>query len=324
MRILVTGGCGFIGSAVVRLAVERGDQVLNLDRRRKSQLIPALVPIAGREGYARIEADIADRGLIRAMLREFAPDAVIHLAACGEDDPTRLFDGEAGGAFSVLEASRSYFEKLSGNARDRFRIVHAVHAQSDIPETPTPAQAMRAGAAAMMESWSHAHGLPLATCVAGEVFGPWQPNTSFFARLVGSILHGRSLVLGAGGETVRDWLPIRDFASGILRCAEAAPPLSRFDFSVGAERADIDLARSVCSLLDERSPLPNGASWAGLISTEGDASTASPGPMLDCTEAERDLGWEPLGFHAGLDRLLTWSLASLAAQAARRPAIAAE
>src|SRR5688572_15418542 len=102
MRVLVTGGCGFIGSAVVRLAVERGDQVLNLDRRRKSTPAPALAPVAGKPGYARLEADIADRSLARAILREYKPDAIIHLAASEEADPNRLFDSEVGGAFSIL------------------------------------------------------------------------------------------------------------------------------------------------------------------------------------------------------------------------------
>ena len=87
MRVLVTGGCGFVGSAVVRLAVERGDHVLNLDRRKKSVAIPSLGAAVQREGYARLEADITDRAMIKAILREFSPDAVIHLAACGDDDP---------------------------------------------------------------------------------------------------------------------------------------------------------------------------------------------------------------------------------------------
>jgi dTDP-glucose 4,6-dehydratase len=119
-------------------------------------------------------------------------------------------------------------------------------------------------------------------------------------------------------------LPIRDLASGLLCAAQAAPPQSRFDFSVGAERRDIDLAESVCGLMDERSPLPAGASWSSLLATEGDASQASHGPMLDSVEAERDLGWRPQGFHSGLERLLSWALASQAASQARRTPVAAE
>jgi dTDP-glucose 4,6-dehydratase len=270
-----------------------------------------------REGYARLEANIADRALIRAVLREFAPDAVIHLAASTEEDNDALFDGEIGGAYSVLEAARCYHERLSGDVRERFRIVHAERAESDIAEALSRQQAARGAASALMERWSRANGLPLVTCVAGEAFGPWQSHTSFFARLLTYLLHEQPIALRDAGETVRDWLPIRDFASGILLAAEVAPAGSRIDFSVGAERRDVDLAEFVCGMLDERMPRPSRP-WASLLTLEGAATSAGAGPMLDQTEAERLLGWQPTGFHAGLERLLNWAIASHEAAVARR------
>ncbi len=320
MRVLVTGGCGFVGAAVVRLAVERGDHVLNLDRRKKSIVVPALGNTAHREGYARLEADVTDRAMIRAIVREFAPEAIIHLAASSDDDPGAMVDGEIGGAFGVLEAARQYYERLDGEKKARFRIVHVERAEGDVPVKLSRSHAAQAAASALFDRWARANDLPLVTCVAGEAFGPWQSQSSFMARLVSSLVHQQPFQLEMAGETVRDWLPVRDLALGLLRAAEVAPAQSRFDLSVGAERRDIDIAESVCSLLDERMPMADGALWSSLLVAEGTGAGAPAGPMLDAMEAERELGWEPTGFHAGLDRLLSWALASHAASQARRAA----
>jgi dTDP-glucose 4,6-dehydratase len=323
MRVLVTGGCGFLGAAVVRQAIERGDHVLNLDRRRKATPCPQLGNTNGAKGYARIETDVSDRMLMRSIFREFKPDAVIHLAAAGEEkDDARIYDSEVGAAFSVMEASRAHLGTLQGEARKKFRIVQAVRADSDVGSSGkiTPHDAARVCALQLIESWSHAQELPLVTCVAGDVFGPWQRDDTLMSQLVAGLLRTSKAQLTHGGAIMRDWLPLRDFADGILCAAQAGAPLSRIDFSAGAERRDIELADALCALLDIRSPLPNDASWSSLVEIIGNPVN-SPGPMLDDTEAELTLGWKPRGFHAGLDRMLNWAMTRYAPTHA---AIAAE
>ena len=154
MRLLVTGGCGFVGSAVVRLAVERGDQVLNVDRRRRSNPVPTLTPIATREGHARLEADISDRVLLRSTMREFAPDAVVHLAAAPVAQSDACVEDEIGLAYSILEACRMYRDGLSAGRAKRFRIVHLEQAEPDMPGALTPSQAARGTAAGCLAEWS--------------------------------------------------------------------------------------------------------------------------------------------------------------------------
>jgi dTDP-glucose 4,6-dehydratase len=322
MRVLVTGGCGFLGAAVVRIAAERGDQILNLDRRRKANPCPALSPVSGKPGYARIEADVSDRSLMRSIFREFKPEAVIHLSAAGDEkDDARIFDSEVAAAFAIMEASRAHMGTLQGDARKKFRIVHARRADERTIDPLSPRSAARATANQLIESWSRAQDLPLVSCVAGDVFGPWQPDQAFLSTFLASLLSGNRGVLTHGGETVRDWLPVRDFADGMISAALGAPPLSRIEYSAGAERRDIDFAEALCSLLDIRMPLPNGSSWTSMVDITGNPAEASPGPMLDDGEAEHMLNWRPRGFHLGLDRMLNWAIQRYAPPAA---AVAAE
>jgi dTDP-glucose 4,6-dehydratase len=327
MRVLITGGCGFIGAAVVRAAVERGHRVLNIDRRRKSNPVPALSTVAGRDGYARLEADIADRALMRAVFGEFQPERVIHLAAAASDDPDALFDVDIAGAFSVMEASRRYFNRLEGAARGDFRLVHAVRASAETmsEHTSTPHEAASATAATMLNGFAQSHGLPLVACSAHEVFGPWQADTSFLSALLAAISLGRTFTLEAAGKHMRDWLPAADFANGVLLAAEAGTPFARYEFSAGTERRDLDIAESIATFLDARNPRQRG-SWSSLIGVEGRAADARPAPMLDAGAAETDLRWQPSGFHSSLDRTLNWLLQRfpLDAQTGTPPALAAE
>lgn len=325
MRFIVTGGCGFVGSAVVRTLSDAGHHVLNIDRKRKSAACPALASIAGNDGYVRLEADVADRSMMRAVFREFQPESVIHLAGAVVEDGEAVFDAEVAGAFSILEACRGLLPKQSDQARGAFRIVHAIHAEAadnDNTNTPSPLDAARSAASALIDGWSRSHSLPLVTCVADQVFGPWQPDASLLPSLVSALISGRSHRLEAAGERARDWLPVRDFASGLIRAAGYGAPLSRYEFSVGAERRDLDIAEAACAMLDN-SYTPPGGSWASLLALDGDPRDAPPPPMLDPSDAEAELAWRPLGFHAGFDRAMTWAVARFQ-PAQPSPALAAE
>jgi dTDP-glucose 4,6-dehydratase len=282
---------------------------MNLDRRGRTTPTPALAPIAAREGYARLEADASDRAMMRAVIRQFEPDAVIHLAATPDAPGDALMDGEIGAAYAVLEACRAYRDSLSGERRQSLRIVHAEQAANDSEFRPTRVQAARSAAAALMDRWARACDLPLVTCVVGEAFGPWQPQTSLMARLVAHLMHDRDFIIPDGGEIVRDWLPVRDFAAGLLRAAEAAPPLSRIDLSVGAERRDIDIAESVCALLDELRPRADGRPYREQITYVTDRPGHDRRYAIDARKLEQELGWKPAEtFETGIRKTVQWYL----------------
>jgi dTDP-glucose 4,6-dehydratase len=309
MRFLITGGCGFIGSAVVRTLVDSGEQVLALDRRKRSIPVPALASANGLVGFARLEADICDRALMRAIVGEFRPEAVIHLAAPADDQPETLFDVSVAGAFSVLEACRRHIDRLDEAGRESFRFVHALHAIPD-GATPRPRDAANSAASGLMAEWSRALDIARITCTGPDLYGPWQRADAATPAILSAALEGRPIVLPDAGETSHDWLDVHDFAAGLIAAARKGAPHSDYAFSACAERRDVDLADALCSLLDRRAPRADGRSYTSLIKFGAPADdTPCPPPTLDAAAAERELGWSPQGFHESLDRAVRWAVA---------------
>jgi dTDP-glucose 4,6-dehydratase len=320
MRFLVTGGCGFIGSAVTRALVESGDQVLVLDRRKRSSPVPGLSSVIGKTGLARLEADIGDRAMMRAVVTEFKPEAVIHLAAPQDEAPESLFDVSVAGAFSVLEACRRHVDKLPDEQRDAFRFVHALHATPDgAPILPRDAAAN--AAAGLISEWSRALDLGRIACTGPDLYGAWQREDAPVPSIVSAALDGRPIALTEGGDVARDWLSVTEFADGLIAAARRGEAHADYQFTACAERRDIDLAEALCAILDVRAPRADGRSYASLIKP-GVAAEDAPDPpaLLDSALAERELGWRPLGFHESLDRAVRWMLANRQAISPQRPA----
>lgn len=308
MRLIVTGGCGFIGSAVARAAIARNDAVLVIDRQRKQVSLPQLNSCIGKPGFSRLEADVTDRSLMRAVFGEFKPDAVVHLAAPPAEDPEALFDVHIAGAFSVLEACRRHLDSLDDDARERFRFVHGKAPATEGESLPAPREALAHSAASMIVKWSEALDLAQVACVAPDLFGPWQARAALMPSILRSALKGEPIVLDDAGETVRDWLSVSDLADGLLRAAEGGEPHGEYAFTACTERRDIDIAEALCTLLDARSPKAGGGSYAAQIKLQGVANPAVQPTLLDPTAAETDLGWTASGLHESLDRLVRWAL----------------
>ncbi|MEZ5936839.1 MAG: NAD-dependent epimerase/dehydratase family protein [Hyphomonadaceae bacterium] len=308
MRVIVTGGCGFAGAAVVRSLVERGDQVLAIDRARKSRKIPALAPAEGKPGFVRLEADVSDARLMRAYFREFRPDHVIHLAAPIGSESDDLYAAGPQAAFGVAEACADHLSRLDEERRAAFRLVHTLCLKPQADDAPpSPDAAMANAAADFLDAWCAARGVATALCAAPDLFGPYAAPGNLIGDLLDGLLGKGEAGLPAFGDTVREWLPVRDFASGLIDAALLGAPGGRYGFSVGVERSDRAIAEAVCGRLDIRSPRADGPWIARVDYGAGEPERGDPA-LIDPTGAEETLQWRPHGFHAGLEATINWAL----------------
>jgi dTDP-glucose 4,6-dehydratase len=316
MRCLVTGGCGFLGSTVVRALLDRGDRVLNIDTHSRIAPVPSLDSITGRPGYARLEANVADRSLMRAITAEFKPHCVIHLTAPTADDEALEPEDDINASLSVMEACRFHLARIPTIEQSAFRLVHALNARHaevgghGLPDL-SPREAASAASGRLIETWSRAQGIPTTTCLADALFGPWQPEGALITDLLVSLLEGESYTLENAGETLRDWLTADDFASGLIAAALHGQAFTRYSFSAGAERSDLDMALTLCGLLDGLRPHPTRGGWMEMVEMGPRGYAPPPPPVLLADKAQAELGWSPAGFHDGLGRIVPWILSRL-------------
>lgn len=309
MRSIVTGGCGFVGSTLVRELVNRGDRVLAIDAKLKSQPVPALADLAGNESFVRLQADVTDRTLMRSLFREFTPDRVFHLTAPRANEPGEAFDADLACTFSIMDAARIELERRTPEDREGFSIVCAgrrtqlpAAGAAPGPDIHTVSTQVRAE---LLDRYASAYNLRVNTCIAGDAFGPHDARPTIINRLIAA-LRERSQFELVETRVFRDWLPVADFATGMIAAAEKGAPGATYEFSVGAERRDSDVAEIICSLLDRKRPL-QGRPWMDLVTiADARAARTQAPPALDAGPADRDLKWRPRGFHAGIDALIDW------------------
>lgn len=310
MRSIVTGGCGFVGSTLVRELVNRGDRVLAIDAKLKSTPVPALAELTGNESFARLQADVTDRALMRSLFREFTPERIFHLTAPRAEEPGEAFDADIAATFSVLDAARIELERRDPEDRKDFRIVCAGRRSQHTPASaPASAPDIRNISTDVrkdvLAKYGAAYGLQIITCIADNAFGPHDTRSTVVNRLIAALRERGEFDL-VETQVFRDWLPVADFATGMIAASEKGVAGASYEFSVGAERRDSDVAEIICSLLDRKRPL-QGRPWMDLVTiADARAARKRPPPALDAGPAERDLNWRPRGFHEGIDSLIDW------------------
>jgi len=326
MRAIITGGCGFIGSAVCRYVIGRlGWTVLNIDKLTYAANRANLASIDTDRGYRLLQADICDYATMQEAFTTFRPDVVIHLAA--ESHVDRSITGSAEfvqtnivGTHSLLEAARHYFGSLNNVARDAFRFVHVstdevygslgptgLFTETTAYDPRSPYSASKAASDHLVSAWFETYGLPTLITNCSNNYGPFHFPEKLIPLVILNALEGRPLPVYGDGSNIRDWLFVEDHARGIVEAALKGRPGQKYNFGGRAERRNIEVVHEICDALDEAAP--GDGSRRDLITFVTDRPGHDQRYAIDCTKAERELGWtQTVSFEEGLRHTVRWYL----------------
>jgi len=326
MRAIITGGCGFIGSAVCRHVVgELGWSVLNIDKLTYAANRANLTSIDGNDAYALLEADICDHKAMAVAFADYRPDLVIHLAA--ESHVDRSITGSAEfvqtnivGTHSLLEAARQHHASLDAEARKTFRFVHVstdevygslgptgLFTETTAYDPRSPYSASKAASDHLVSAWFETYGLPTLITNCSNNYGPFHFPEKLIPLIILNALEGRPLPVYGDGSNIRDWLFVEDHARGIVAAALKGNPGEKYNFGGRAERRNLEVVHGICDALDEA--VPGEGSRRDLITYVTDRPGHDQRYAIDCTKAERELGWtQTVSFDEGLRQTVRWYL----------------
>ena len=324
MKILVTGGAGFIGSAVVRLATARGHAVVNVDALTYAADLRSVAHAAESPGYAFEKADIRDRVAMDRILAAHAPDAIMHLAAESHvdrsiDGPGTFVETNVNGTYTLLEAARAYWERQGRPEGFRFHHISTDEVFGSLgPEgkfteaTPydprSPYSASKAASDHLVRAWHETYGLPVVLTNCSNNYGPYHFPEKLIPVVILNALHGKPIPVYGRGENVRDWLFVEDHADALLLVLETGATGRSYNIGGENEARNIDLVRSICRLLDHRRP--DHAPHDALITFVTDRPGHDLRYAIDPTRIREELGWRPsVTLEEGLARTVDWYLA---------------
>ena len=334
MRILITGGAGFIGSALIRHLIRQTDhEVLNLDKLTYAGNLESLETVADSPRYRFVQADIADSEQVAATLAEFQPDAVMHLAA--ESHVDRSIDGPAAfiqtnivGTYSLLESVRSYWLGLDAERQAAFRFHHIstdevygdLHGVDDLfsettPYAPSsPYSASKAASDHLVRAWLRTYGLPVLITNCSNNYGPYHFPEKLIPLMILNALAGKPLPVYGNGQQVRDWLYVEDHARALLKVVSEGQVGETYNIGGHNEQKNLDVVHAICALLEELAPQkPAGiARYEELITYVQDRPGHDLRYAIDASKIERELGWVPEEtFASGLRKTVQWYLDNL-------------
>lgn len=330
MRILVTGGAGFIGSALVRhLIRETGHDVLNLDALTYAGTLTALAPVADDPRYRFVQADVRDMAAVTGAIRDFRPEVITHLAAESHvdrslDAPAPFVETNVLGTVTMLTAAHTYWRDLPSPARAAFRFHHIStdevfgslgdtgHFTEQTPYDPrSPYSASKAASDHFVSAWGHSYGLPVIVTNCSNNYGPYHFPEKMIPLMIVKALAGETLPVYGHGENIRDWLHVEDHVRALQAVFERGAPGRRYNIGGNAERRNIDVVRALCTLLDRLHPRSDGLSYAEQIGFVADRPGHDRRYAIDASRIREELGWTPQeSFESGLKKTVRWYLAN--------------
>ncbi|MEM1372863.1 MAG: dTDP-glucose 4,6-dehydratase [Pseudomonadota bacterium] len=323
MKLIVTGGAGFIGSAVVRQAVAAGHHVVNLDALTYAACLENVASVAGSANYTFVEADIRDRAALDAIFEEHAPDAVMHLAAESHvdrsiDGPGDFIDTNIIGTFNLLEAARKYLE---AGGPEGFRFHHVstdevfgslgpdgMFTEDTAYDPRSPYSASKAASDHLVRAWHETYGLPVVMTNCSNNYGPYHFPEKLIPVVILNALAGKELPIYGDGSNVRDWLYVEDHAAALLLVLEKGELGRSYNIGGENERTNKELVTALCAILDEEQPRAEGP-YADLITYVTDRLGHDARYAIDPARLREELGWRPsVTVEEGLRRTVRWYL----------------
>lgn len=332
MKILITGGAGFIGSAVVRYIINNtNDEILNVDKLTYAGNLESLKEIDQNERYQFSQTDICDRAALDRLFLDFQPDAVMHLAA--ESHVDRSIDGPAAfietniiGTYQLLEAARYYWNSLAKDKKSVFRFHHIstdevygdLHGTEDLfvettPYAPSsPYSASKASSDHLVRAWQRTYGLPTIVTNCSNNYGPYHFPEKLIPLAILNALDGKPLPIYGKGDQIRDWLFVEDHARALYKVVTEGEIGETYNIGGHNEKQNIEVVRTICKILDELKPQANSQPYETLITFVKDRPGHDLRYAIDASKIAKELGWKPAEtFETGIRKTVEWYLNNL-------------
>lgn len=328
LKIFVTGGAGFIGSALVRhLVAHTEHEIFNVDALTYAGNLSSLKPVEGSDRYSFEKADICDTDRMAALIAKFEPDIITHLAA--ESHVDRSIDGPGAfirtnlvGTYSVLRAALDYWRAIPADLQSKFRFHHistdevfgslgadGFFTEATAYDPRSPYSASKAGADHLVSAWGHTYGLPVLITNCSNNYGPYHFPEKLIPLMIIKCLAGEPLPIYGKGENVRDWLYVEDHVRALQAVFERGVPGESYMIGGSSERTNLEVVHAICDALDTFRPRTDGCSYRQQISYVSDRPGHDYRYAIDASKLERELGWKPVeDFDSGIRKTILWYL----------------